>query len=136
MSLFRINSATYDYSQRIMKAETDDNVNQIQTHKIKQTAPITEEEQTQAEDSVKLTNTYDARLVNEKKSNPQDFTFDFQQRQKFNLASAQNKPENLDAKKLLSDLQRDDVLKQYTYFVQPDLGSDEDGTVRQIFHRK
>ena len=70
-------------------------------------------------------------------SDPKEFTFDFQNRNRFNLVAATSSMEDVDIKKAVSDMEKDPVLDQYKFFIGtvpqeqkvPNLGTDEDGTV-------
>ena len=70
-------------------------------------------------------------------SDPKEFTFDFQNRNRFNLVAATSSMEDVDIKKAVSDMEKDPVLDQYKFFIGtvpqqqkvPNLGTDADGTV-------
>ena len=70
-------------------------------------------------------------------SDPKEFAFDFENRNRFNLVAATNSMEDVDIKKAVSDMEKDPVLDQYKFFIGttqkmqkvPNLGTDADGTV-------
>ena len=70
-------------------------------------------------------------------SDPKEFAFDFENRNRFNLVAATSSMEDVDIKKAVSDMEKDQVLDQYKFFIgtaqkmqkMPNLGTDADGTV-------
>lgn len=70
-------------------------------------------------------------------SDPKEFAFDFENRNRFNLVAATSRMEDVDIKKAVSDMEKDQVLDQYKFFIgtaqkmqkMPNLGTDADGTV-------
>ena len=68
-------------------------------------------------------------------SDPKEFAFDFENRNRFNLVAATSSMEDVDIKKAVSDMEKDQVLDQYKFFIgtaqkmqkMPNLGTD--GTV-------
>lgn len=70
-------------------------------------------------------------------SDPKGFAFDFENRNRFNLVAATSSMEDVDIKKAVSDMEKDQVLDQYKFFIgtaqkmqkMPNLGTDADGTV-------
>ena len=61
------------------------------------------------------------------------FTFDFKKEKKFNLEGATRDYEDINVGKALSDMKKDAVLDKYKFFVDsPNLGTDNDGTVRIV----
>ena len=68
-------------------------------------------------------------------SNPKDFVFDFNKGPRFNLEGARSRMEDIDVNKELQNMKDDDVLSQYTFFVdeiksaKANLGADADGIV-------
>ena len=66
-----------------------------------------------------------------------EFAFDFENRNRFNLVAATSSMEDVDIKKAVSDMEKDQVLDQYKFFIgtaqkmqkMPNLGTDADGTV-------
>ena len=62
---------------------------------------------------------------------------DFENRNRFNLVAATSSMEDVDIKKAVSDMEKDQVLDQYKFFIgtaqkmqkMPNLGTDADGTV-------
>ncbi len=64
-------------------------------------------------------------------ANPNDFVFDFKKNNDYHLVAAKNDMEDVDVDKEISAMQKDAVLEQYKFFVNPtNLGTDADGTVR------
>ena len=48
-------------------------------------------------------------------SDPKEFAFDFENRNRFNLVAATNSMEDVDIKKAVSDMEKDPVLDQYKF---------------------
>ncbi|MDO5382751.1 MAG: hypothetical protein Q4F06_08575 [Eubacteriales bacterium] len=68
-----------------------------------------------------------------KHSDPTEFTFDFKKNSDFNLEGATSRYEDMDVTKAISDMQKEDMLNRYKFFVgNRNLGKDEDGTVRLV----
>lgn len=66
-----------------------------------------------------------------KASNPEDFTFDFKKNNSYNLVAATSPVDDIDVEKAVSEMNKDEVLNQYKFFVgHTNLGTDADGTVR------
>ena len=69
---------------------------------------------------------------NEPSEKIENLVFDFKRNNNFNLVGASNEIEDVDVDKALSEMQKDSVLSQYKFFVRPNMGTDQDGTVRQV----
>lgn len=66
----------------------------------------------------------------------ENIAFDFKKSNAFNLVGANSKIEDMDVEKALSDMKKEDVLSQYSFFVKPSgnsgMGVDADGSVRKV----
>ena len=124
------NSYSYaSYTKRVDSSSTDAEVNQIST--VNQPLPL--ESSTASEDQPQQQAT--ETLKPSRTGNLEKITFDFKKNNEFNLVGAQSKAEDLDVVKALSDMKKDSVLDQYKFFVKSSLGSDADGSVRQVTKR-
>lgn len=151
MLISGVNTAFYDYSERIMKTESPDWQNRIHVHKVKETTPVTKEIKTvkkrveevkKAERAEKAEKkAYDNKQVenveqidgidsNKSASSRQNFDFSFLGQGDRVLLQTQELTAGKDTD--ISAAQEDSVLDQYRYFVKPNLGTDEDGAVRQL----
>ena len=121
------NSYSYSgYAKRIDTSSNDEKVSQISI--VNQPIPV--ESSTASEDQPKQQAT--EMLRPSRTGNLEKITFDFKKNNEFNLVGAQSKVEDLDVEKALSDMKKDSVLDQYKFFVKSSLGSDADGSVRQV----
>ena len=124
------NSYSYaSYTKRVDPSSTDAQVNQIST--VNQPLPL--ESSTASEDQSQQQAT--ETLKPSRTGNLEKIIFDFKKNNEFNLVAAQSKAEDLDVVKALSDMKKDSVLDQYKFFVKSSLGSDADGSVRQVTKR-
>jgi len=124
------NSYSYaSYPKRIDTSSTDAAVSQISS--INQPLPL--ESSTASDEQPKQQSK--ETLKPSRTGNFEKITFDFKKNNEFNLVAAQSKVEDLDVDKALSDMKKDSVLDQYKFFVKSTLGSDADGSVRQVAKR-
>jgi hypothetical protein len=60
-------------------------------------------------------------------------TYAFRQAPSFQLVGVTSEIEDVDVEKAFADMKKDTVLEQYKYFIDsPNMGTDENGTVRLI----
>lgn len=130
MGVGRINIRSYYDDYAVGNNQNNSNLQNTEDINIEQTGAGSEElsSQNQSQQDIKKAPAH---------SDPKEFTFDFQNRNRFNLVAATSSMEDVDIKKAVSDMEKDPVLDQYKFFIGtvpqeqkvPNLGTDADGTV-------
>lgn len=130
MGVGRINIRSYYDNYAVGNNQNNSNLQNTEDINIEQTGAGSEElgSQNQSQQDIKKAPAH---------SDPKEFTFDFQNRNRFNLVAATSSMEDVDIKKAVSDMEKDPVLDQYKFFIGtvpqeqkvPNLGTDADGTV-------
>ena len=130
MGVGRINIRSYYDNYAVGNNQNNSNLQNTEDIDIEQTGAGSQElnSQNQSQQDIKKAPAH---------SDPKEFTFDFQNRNRFNLVAATSSMEDVDIKKAVSDMEKDTVLDQYKFFIGtvpqqqkvPNLGTDADGTV-------
>ena len=129
MTISRVSQPYSSYSNRIDTSSTDAQVKPIS--QVNQPLPV--EPSISLDEPSKQQDT--ETLKSSRTGNLEKIIFDFKKNNEFNLVGAQSKAEDLDVDQALSDMKKDSVLDQYKFFVKSSLGSDADGSVRQVTKR-
>lgn len=61
-----------------------------------------------------------------------EFEFNLKRGKDLNLIGAKSEKEDIDVDKAVSNIQKDSILSQYKFFVNPTKVDNEDGTVRRV----
>lgn len=130
MGVGRINIRSYYANYAVGNNQNNNSLQNTEDIDIEQTGAGSQElnNQSQSQQDIKKAPAH---------SDPKEFTFDFQNRNRFNLVAATSSMEDVDIKKAVSDMKKDPVLDQYKFFIGtvpqqqkvPNLGTDADGTV-------
>lgn len=130
MGVGRINIRSYYDNYAVGNNQSNNNLQTAEDINIEQTGAGLEgsASQNQSQQDVKKAPAH---------SDPKEFTFDFENRNRFNLVAAKSSMEDVDIRKAVSDMEKDPVLDQYKFFIgtvpqmqkTPNLGTDADGTV-------